>query len=144
MGAKKSPRGSGGEAGRARQQQRHHSAQNLNIPKAAPPVIALLAVVVALWLGPGTRWTAVHVPAPPDWMAGYECGPQHMQHFSEFPAQGLHVLQLAEPGSACSQHGVSSGAIGAATATLLVHVDDLESESPVTIEAACSPADGVT
>ena len=115
MGAKKA-RGSGGGAGRARQQQRHHPAQYLNFAKAAPPVIhvALLAVVAALWLGPASQWTTVHVPTPPDWTASYDCGPQHTRHFSEFPAQGLHVLQLAEPDSACSQHGVSSGAIGAA------------------------------
>ena len=142
MGAAKKTRGGGAGRGPARQlQQRHHPAQYLNLVKAAPPIIAVVAVAAALWLGP-RRWTTVQVPPPPDWTAGYECGPQHTQHFSEFPAQGLHVLQLAEPDSACSQRVVSSGATEAATATLLVHVDDLESESPVTtIEAACSPAD---
>ncbi len=137
MGPRRSHAGSVRGAGRGPHQQQQHPDQYYLNLATAPPIIAVVALTVALWLGP-TGWNAVPPPPPtPDWMAGYECGPPHTQHFSEFPAQGLHVLQLAEPESACIQHG-------AATATLLVHVDDLELESPVIIEAACSPADGVT
>ena len=106
----------------------------------APVSIAVVAATAGLLLRPGLP--VLHDASPPDWIANRECGPRDMAHFSEFPAQGLHVLQLAgDPDSVCTN---DDGSTGLAIATLMVHVDDLESDPPAAIEVACSPTDDVT
>ena len=91
------------------------------LPLAGALVVALGAAAAAwVLLGASSaRWAEVEV--------ALECGPASTEHFSEQPAQGLHVLQV-EGGAPCED--------GAATFTVSVHVDGCLLASPA--EAASS------
>lgn len=79
-------------------------------------VLAALGAVAAGWLLLGTAGP------PAGTEVELECGPPDTEHFSEQPAQGLHVLQVAG-GAPCDG--------GAATFSVKLHVDGCLASSAV-------------
>lgn len=88
----------------------------------AGALVAAVGAAAAAWLVIGASSAG-----RADGEVALECGPPNAEHFSEQPAQGLHVLQV-EGGAPCED--------GAATFTVNVHVDGCLLASPT--EAASS------
>ena len=59
-----------------------------------------------------------------------ECGPEGMEHLSELPSQGMHVLLLASEPTACE-------AAGGTALRLKVYADGVASDEPSALELPC-------
>ena len=63
-----------------------------------------------------------------------ECGPEGMEHLSELPSQGMHVLLLDSEPTACE-------AAGGTALRLKVYADGVASGEPSALELPCDLAD---
>jgi hypothetical protein len=65
-----------------------------------------------------------------------ECGPAGMEHLSDLPAFGLHVLSATGDGAFCAD--------GASSASVSVHIDGSATDGePPTLEVACKHHDAI-
>ena len=97
------------------------SASSASSPSAAAGAGA--ALVAVLLAAGGAQLTGLLGGGGPAGLSGpaeLQCGPPGAEHFSEQPATGLHVVQVA-PGAICED--------GAATFTARVHVDGCHTPS---------------